>query len=104
VADRIEQLKSLLAADPGDAFCLYGLAMEYSKAHQFDLALQHFDLTLIADPDYCYAYFHKAKCQEQAGDRAGAMATLRQGLVRARIASDMKAMSEIGAYLDELEP
>jgi len=98
----IAQLEKLLAADPKDPFVLYGLAQEYAKAKEYAKAIGFYDACLSADAAYCYAYFHKAKAQQAAGDDAGAAATLRAGLVAAKQAGDAKAMGEIGGYLDEL--
>jgi tetratricopeptide (TPR) repeat protein len=100
--DRIQQLQAILEREPGDAFCLYGLAMEYAKLGRSEEAIAFFDRTLAANPDDAYAYFHKAKTLEQAGDTAAARQTLERGLEVARRISDMKAVSEIAAYLDEL--
>lgn len=100
--DRISQLQSLLQAEPNDPFCLYGLAMEHARLGRHDEAVAWFDRTLAADPNYCYAYFHKAKSQEQAGDLPAAAATLRAGLGRSKSAGDAKAAGEIAAYLDEI--
>jgi tetratricopeptide (TPR) repeat protein len=104
MSDRITKLKAILDADPNDAFCLYGLALEYAKLGQTEAALASFDKAIQVDPMYCYAYFHKAKCQEQAGDTDGAIATLTSGLHKARASGDAKAISEIASYLDELTP
>jgi tetratricopeptide (TPR) repeat protein len=76
--------------------------MEYSRLGQFPQAVAWFDQTLTVDPDYLYAYFHKARCQEQAGDTAAAADTLRQGVERAQSADDAKALNELAAYLDQL--
>ena len=103
MADRIAQLQSILQSEPNDAFCLYGLAMEYAKAGQHGLAIEFFDKTLAVDPDYLYGYFHKAKSQEEAGDRFAACSTLRAGLQRAKAGGDAKAANEISGYLDQLE-
>jgi tetratricopeptide (TPR) repeat protein len=101
--DRIAQLKAMLESEPNDPFCLYGMAMEYAKLGQDQSATSWFDLAIAADPDYTYAYYHKAKSQEAVGDARGAAATLREGMERARLAGDAKALNEIGAYLDELD-
>jgi tetratricopeptide (TPR) repeat protein len=102
VADRIKQLEAILQSEPGDTFCLYGLAMEHAKAGRHEAAIEWFDRTLAVDPDYCYAYFHKAKSQEELGDLRTAIETLQAGLKRARAKGDGKAAGEIEAYLDEL--
>jgi tetratricopeptide (TPR) repeat protein len=100
----IAELERLLAADPGDAFLLYGLAQEHAKTGNHDKALEFFDRCLAADPCYCYAYFHKARSQERMGRVEEAAATLRAGAGAARKAGDAHALSEISAYLDELTP
>ena len=103
MASRVRQLEALLAADPGDAFCMYGLALEHAKIGNTAEAVLWFDRTLAADPHYLYAYFHKAKAQVEAGDALAARATLGDGLRRARAVSDLKAAGEMEALLDELE-
>jgi len=103
MADRIAQLQSILQAEPNDTFCLYGMAMELAKAGRHDEAIEYFDRTLAVDPKYCYAYFHKAKSQEEAGWKDAATETLRTGLAEARSIGDIKASSELEGYLDQLE-
>jgi tetratricopeptide (TPR) repeat protein len=99
----IEQLEALLAREPGDPFLMYGIAQEHAKAGRFAEAVVWYDRTLSVDPAYCYAYFHKAKALEGGGDVAGAVSTIRAGIVAAKAARDQKALSELGGYLDELE-
>jgi tetratricopeptide (TPR) repeat protein len=102
MADRITQLKAMLEKEPSDAFCLYGLGMEYARLGQHVNAAAWFQRAIEVDPDHTYAYFHRAKSQEAAGDAAGAQDTLRAGLERAKALGDHKATSEIAAYLDEM--
>ncbi len=100
----IADLERLLAAEPNDTFLLYGLAQEYAKAGDHAKAVHWYDRCLKADPNYCYAYYHKAKAQDACGDKAGAIATLKAGAAAAKRAGDSHAASEISAYLDELSP
>jgi tetratricopeptide (TPR) repeat protein len=102
MTDRIEQLRNLLEADPGDAFCLYSLAQEYAKAGEPQQAIAYFDRTIEADPAYCYAYYHKARVLEDQGDLGDAKRTLETGLDRAKQAGDQKAIAEIGDFLQQL--
>jgi tetratricopeptide (TPR) repeat protein len=99
----IEQLERLLAADPGDAFVLYGLAQEWARRGDVGRAAEFYDRCLAADPGYLYAYFHKARALEGAGRREEALAALRSGAAMARRAGDSHAVSEISGYLEELE-
>lgn len=101
---RLAQLQKLLAADPADADVLYMLAQEHAKAGEHIAAIGWYDRCLSAAPAYHYAYFHKGKAQEAAGDIPAARATLSAGLAAASRARDSKAAGEIEAYLDELDP
>lgn len=103
VTDRIAKLEKLLALDPSDAFVLYGLATEHAKAGAVDVAMAYFDRCLTADPNYCYAYYHKARVLSEHERMPEAVQTLRDGLVAARRAGDAKAMSEMQTLLDTLE-
>lgn len=102
MSDRIAQLHKILQAEPDDSFCLYGMAMEHAKLGHHDDAIAWFDKTLAVDPHYCYAYFHKAKSQQELGDDEAARQTLRAGLEKARSIGDEKAAGEIAGFLDEL--
>jgi len=99
----IADLERLLAADPGDAFVLYGLAQEHAKAGATAKAVEFFDRCLDADPAYCYAHYHKARALQRAGDAAGALASVDAGIRAARLHGDGHALSELQALREELE-
>ena len=92
----------MLAQDPSDAFCLYGVAQEHASAGRFDEACAWFRKTIVADPRHAYARFHLAKALERMDDVNGAVTALREGLQVARANGDAKAANELAAYLDEL--
>jgi tetratricopeptide (TPR) repeat protein len=92
----------MLAQDPSDAFCLYGVAQEHASAGRLDEAVAWFRKTIAADPGHAYARFHLAKALERMEDLDGAVAALREGLQVARAAGDAKAANELAGYLDEL--
>lgn len=98
----IEQLEKLLAADPTDAFVLYGLAQEHAKAGRFDRAIEFFDRCLSSDAGYCYAYYHKARVQAELGRHDEAARTVRSGIEAAGRAGDAHAAAELGSLLDTL--
>lgn len=100
----IADLEKLLAADPDDAFVLYGLAQAHAKEGRHERAVDFYDRCLAVDAGYCYAYFHQARSLEALERPDDAAAALRRGLQAAREAGDGQAQSEIAAYLDELEP
>jgi len=99
----IEQLTRALKASPGDAFLLYGLALEYAKTGQYEDALEHFDHAIQADPTNAYHFYHKARTLEAMGNLADAIHTLHQGMTAAQADPHPKAQSELGNYLEDLE-
>lgn len=99
----IAQLEKLLATDPHDAFVLYGLAQEYAKAGQTQMAVAFYDRCLQADPAYCYAYYHKARALSAAGELQAASQTVKAGMQAARTHKDSHALGELSALADELE-
>lgn len=102
MVDRVDQLKRMLEAEPNDSFCLYSLGQEHAKKGDHAEAITWYDRAIAAEPGLCYAYFHKARAQESAGDSDGAVHTLRTGLHQARATGDAKATSELASYLDSL--
>ncbi|MAT81890.1 MAG: hypothetical protein CMJ29_09650 [Phycisphaerae bacterium] len=99
MSDRINQLRNMLESEPNDTFCLYGIAMEYAKTGQSERALAHFDRTIEVDPDYCYAYYHKARCLMELDRTEEARSTLEEGLSHARSSGDIHAEGEIESLL-----
>lgn len=102
MTDRLDKLLKILAAEPNDAFTLYGVAQEYAKLGRIAPAIEHFDRCLAVDPGYCYAYYHKAKVQADHDQLEGALATLHAGIAAAKSARDAKALNEMQALMDSL--
>ncbi len=90
----------LLDADPGDSFCLYGIAMEHVGRGAPEEAVRWFDRLLEIDPGHAYGYFHKARTLASLGRVEEAIAALRTGGAVSR--GDAKAAGEIAALLDSL--
>lgn len=103
MANRLEQLRKMLTDEPDDPFLLYSIAQEHARADEHELAIEHYDRVLAADPDYLYAYYHKAGSLEELERIDEARAALDEGLRRARAAGDAKAAGELHSALDLLE-
>jgi tetratricopeptide (TPR) repeat protein len=103
MSDRLAKLTKLLEADPKDTFVLYGMAQEYAKQGDAAKAVEFYDRCLATDPAYCYAYFHKARTLQDAGDTGRAIVTAKAGVAAAKKAQDSHAASELQGLLDELE-
>ena len=101
--DRMSHLRNLLENDPHDAFCMYGIAMEHANAGQNEEAIAWFDQTIETDPAYCYAWLHKARCQDDAGDSANALKTLEEGIAQAQTLGDQHAADEMRGFLHSIQ-
>ena len=71
IMDRAEMLKQFLEQNPNDAFARYGLAMEYSRAGEIEIALAEFRKLLELHPDYTAAYQMAGQMLAAAGDGEG---------------------------------
>jgi tetratricopeptide (TPR) repeat protein len=101
--DRLTQLRNLLESDPHDAFCMYGIAMEHAKTGRHQEAIAWFDRTIETDPAYCYAWYHKARCQFDAGEQHSAAQTLENGIKQAQDLGDQHAVDEMGELLQSMQ-
>jgi len=99
---RLDMLRQMQANEPDDAFIAYALGQEYLKHERYDEAVAAFDRTLAIDPNYLYAYFHKAKALDAAGRHDEAVATAEQGLAVAGDVGDPKAIGELEELLHAL--
>jgi tetratricopeptide (TPR) repeat protein len=102
-ANRMEQLKSILAEDPRNTFARYALGMEYSSAGQTDAALLEFLALLQLDANYANAFFMGALALQHADRIQEAVAWLRDGIVCAHRVGNRHAESEMQTLLEELE-
>jgi predicted Zn-dependent protease len=100
--DRIAALNEVLTQNPNDTFARYGLAMEYSKAGDFDRALAEFSILLKANPDYTPGYFMAAQTLVRADRANDAKTMLTDGIASARRTGNLHAQSEMEARLGEL--
>ncbi len=100
--ERIEKLKSFLAATPNDCFLNHALALEYVKAGDEELARKHFELNFNNDPGYVATYYHLGKLLERIGDTPGAMGIYEKGMEQAKAAKDMHSYSELQAVYEDL--
>ena len=100
--DRIALLTEILAANPGDAFARYGLAMEYSNTGKIDEAIGEFKTLLEKNPDYTPGYFMAAQTMVRADRVADAKQMLENGVASARRTGNLHAQSEMEAMQAEL--
>lgn len=99
---RLEQLETLLAKEPDDAFLNFGMAIELAKAQRFDESLARFDRVTAVDPNYVAAFHHKAKTLITMGDIDAAKAVLEKGIAQAGDCGEMHAKGEMEELLNSL--
>ncbi|MHC4092340.1 MAG: tetratricopeptide repeat protein [Planctomycetota bacterium] len=95
-----EQLEKLLAAEPDDVFLNFGLAMELAKEEPYEPALRQFDRVLALEPDYCAAYYQKARLLLSQGHNDEARQVLTAGIEAAQRCGDAHAANEMGELLN----
>jgi tetratricopeptide (TPR) repeat protein len=100
--NRLEVLKSLLAANPADSFARYGIAMEYARTGDLEAAAEQFQTLLENNPDYAAGYFHGAQTLEKLGRIDDARAMYEKGIEVTGRSGDAHTRSELQAALDLL--
>jgi thioredoxin-like negative regulator of GroEL len=89
-------LEQSLAEDPADPFLRYGLALQCLNEGDLEQGRQRL-LDLIADRpnDQVAAYQQLGQSYAQTGENEAAMAILRTGIEKARVAGDSHAAAEM---------
>jgi len=100
--DRIDKLKTFLAAQPGDAFLQHALALEYIKQGDDTAARSLFEAILSAQPDYVGSYYHLGKLLERQGEQEAAIAIYEKGMAACKKVGDNHAYNELQGALEDL--
>jgi Tfp pilus assembly protein PilF len=100
--DRLEILKSMVAQRPEDAFCRYGLAMEYVRTGNPEAAVPEFDELLKYNPNYAAGYFHGGQTLEKLGRIDDARNLYRKGIEVTTASGDDHTRSELMGALQML--
>jgi predicted Zn-dependent protease len=100
--DKIQGLREILTAEPGNSFARYGLAMELAKSGETAAALGEFDALLERDPGYTAGYFMAAQTLATAGRRDEAIVRLKNGIESARRSGNSHAAGEMEEMLEGL--
>ena len=101
-SERIDTLRILAAAEPGDATTWFLLGRELLTAGHADEAAEAFRGAILANPDYAAAYRQLGNALEQAGRIDDAVATYRAGVAVAERTHDLQAGKEMNAFLKRI--
>jgi tetratricopeptide (TPR) repeat protein len=99
---RREILEQFVVQKPGDAFALYGLALECAKLGDDPAAAGHFQKLLETNPGYVAGYFQFGQFLSRLGRLEEARKLLSDGIVVAQKAGDAHARDEMQAALNSL--
>lgn len=100
--NRLDILRTMVAANPNDSFARYGLAMEYVKIGNLQEATAQFQQLLEVNPNYAAAYFHGGQALEKLGKIDEAKALYEKGIAITTASGDHHTRSELQAALDIL--
>lgn len=100
---RLDKLKEFLAEDPNDSFTRYAIGLEYASMKQPAEAIIALEQLRASAPEYVPTYYQLAALYRETGDRPAARTIYDVGIVQARYAKDLHAMSELQAALDEMD-
>ena len=100
--NRLESLLNLLKKEPEDSFLLYGVALEYMSANNFEDAEEYFKKLLTNDSGYVPAYMQYAQLKEKQNDMESTKDLYKKGIQIAKETGDKHAAKEMEDFLDEL--
>ena len=86
--DRLATVRAMLRETPDDPFLRFALAQELCNAGQLDAGAAAFEALRRDRPDYTGLYFHLGVTLLELGRREEALATLDDGIARARAAGE----------------
>ena len=99
---RIDRIKELLAANPGDSFLQHALALEYIKIEEDEQARQLFQNLLQDDENYVGSYYHLAKLLERNDKMKEAKEVYEKGMLKAKESGDTHTYNELRTAYEDL--
>ena len=100
--ERVDKLKQMLIASPGDCFLLHALGLEYMKINDIEQAITYFEKVINTDKNYVGTYYHLAKAHEKMNEVVKAIAIYEKGIEVAQNQKDNHAKNELQMALDEI--
>jgi tetratricopeptide (TPR) repeat protein len=100
---RIKMVLDLLDKDPGDLFLNFALGLEYRELGKMTEAQGQLEKVLALDGDYVPAFYQMGKLFEAQAKISEALFYFKQGLEKARIQKNNKALNEFSEAIFMLE-
>lgn len=99
---RLEQLRAMLAEEPGDAFIRYAIALEMKHAGDMQEAVNDLCALITEDPTYIACYYQLALILADLGRLQEAADTCEAGALQCLVTGDHKARAELIGLKDVL--
>ena len=100
--NRIEQIKEMLVAHPGDSFLQHALALEFIKIEEDEKARELFQNLLQENENYVGSYYHLGKLFERNDNINDAKEVYERGMLKAKECGDMHTYNELRTAYDDL--
>ncbi|MBL0308435.1 MAG: hypothetical protein IPP77_01700 [Bacteroidetes bacterium] len=100
--NRLEKLKEMEQASPGDTFLKFAIALEYMSSNKEE-SIRLFELILHQTPTYIPTYYQLGKLHEEMDNRKRAVEVYRLGMKQSEAASEKKTLRELQEALESIE-
>ncbi len=103
-ADRLKQLREMLAEEPGDHFLRYAIALELKRAGDMEAAIRDLKALLHDEPKHVPSYYQLALMLADLGRTNDAIHTCEAGMLQCIVTGDRKARTELQELMHSLMP
>lgn len=94
-AERLDQLRELLAEEPGDLFIRYAIALELKREGHTEQAMADLRGILTDEPAHIASYYQLALLLAESGHGVEAIAVCEAGALQCLVTGDRKARAEL---------
>lgn len=101
-AERLDQLRALLAEEPGDAFLRYAIALELKRRGDMEQAVADLEALLRDRPDHVPSYYQLALMLADLGRADDAVRACDAGVLQSLVAGDARARAELRALKESI--
>lgn len=102
-AERLEQLRAMLADEPGDLFLRYAITLELKRNGEVEQAIAGLEAILGEEPKHIASYYQLATMLADLGRIDEAAEVCEAGSMQCLVTGDRKARSELLALKEALE-
>lgn len=99
---RLEQVKTLLKAEPDDAFLNHALAMEYLGVGENQKAIEVMEHVLKIHPEHTGTYYHLGHAYLSEGKKEEALSIWQQGISKAKELKKQHHLAELQSAYNEV--